>query len=73
MIYFLSSTPVTSLTALISESSRDTRSFATSIPNIVPKWINLSLTSKVLITDHSPRVVESANDNCGGKSGNKRR
>ena len=39
MAYLLSNTPVTSLTALISDS-RDTRSFATYIPNIVPRWIN---------------------------------
>ena len=57
--------PVTSLTALISDSSRDTRSFATNIPNIVPRWINfftlsLSLACRVLIAAaaaHSPWVV----------------
>ena len=72
MTYLLSNTPVTSLTALISDSSRDTLSFATNIPNIVPRWMNfftlslsLSLVCRVLIAAaaaHSPWVVvRSAN------------
>jgi len=65
MTFLSSNKPVTSLTALISDTSTDTRSFATNIPNIVPRWINLSLTCRVLITAaaaHSQRVVvESTN------------
>jgi len=66
LIYHLSNTPNTSLTALISGTSRDTRSFAANTPNILPKRINfftpsLSMACRVLITaDHSPWVVESA-------------
>ena len=39
-IYHLSNTPNSSLTAYISYTSRDTRSFATNTQNIIPKWIN---------------------------------
>ena len=59
LIYRLKSTSNSPQTALISDTSRDTRS------NFVPRWINfttLSPACRVLIitTNHSPWVVGSA-------------
>jgi hypothetical protein len=58
LIYCLKSTSNSPEIALISDTSRDTRS------NFVPRWINfttLSQACRVLITtDHSPWIVGSA-------------